>query len=178
LRTRCCGFLSPYFSLRSPCSNILQHAMTGAANPLYRQSMPNTAELGADSDFARRLSNVRGFSNNPRWKRHLSLDAGVGQFRSRRDSMYDGEYSPLSTPDYDGSEEKPLLSPWGSPMRPVFDLEDRKKKSKLRQVLSCLLLLLLGALGAVVLSNRPEAEGWWGMRSKLEEYGLKLAHVS
>lgn len=92
--------------------------------------------------------------------------------------MYDGEYSPLSTPGYDGSEEKPLLSPWGSPMRSVFDLKDRQKKSKLRLVLGCLLLLLLGALGAVVLSNQPEAEDWWGMRSKLEEMGMKFDHAA
>lgn len=148
-----------------------------SGNPLYRQSMPNTAEIDS-SDFARRLSNVRGFSANPRWKRHLSLDAGVGQFRSRMNSAYDGDYSPLSTPGYDGSEEKPLLSPWGSPMRPVFDLEDRKKKKKLPLVLGCLLLLLLGALGAVVLLNRPDAEDWWGVKTKLQEYGVVFDHAA
>ncbi|ORY89411.1 hypothetical protein BCR35DRAFT_262402 [Leucosporidium creatinivorum] len=121
---------------------------------------------------------VRGFSSNPRWKRHLSLDAGVGQFRSRMNSTYDGEYSPLSTPGYDGSEEKPLLSPWGSPMRPVFDLEDKKKKNKLTLALGCVMLLLVGAMGGVALLNRPEAEDWYGVKSKLEEYGVKFDHAS
>lgn len=144
----------------------------------YRASLP----ISSDAEFLKNLSSTRSFSQNPRWKRHASLDAGVGKFRSRMGTMYDSDASSPTSSSFGPEEEKRLLhdfpsplSPWGSPTRPLFE---RKKRSPVKTACIGAVLLILGAIGGIVLLSQDGADDWWGVKTKLEDYGVPFKHTS
>ncbi|KAM0753119.1 hypothetical protein T439DRAFT_311789 [Meredithblackwellia eburnea MCA 4105] len=102
---------------RASWAAVAQH-MT---DQLHRHS------IQPDSTFARNLANARGFSQNPRWKRHASLDGAA--FRQRASSFQYDSPSGL-TPYYDSpDEEKRFLSDFPSSRSSVFSLGPRSPDS-------------------------------------------------
>lgn len=137
----------------------------------------------ADTEFLRRLAGAQGFSDNPRWKRHASLDAGV--FRSRMSSIlpYSDNVSPVSYAD-SPDEEKRFLNDFPSARSSIFahsnhspgafSLKPRKRRRGLCLGLSGGVALLLLLLVWASRSKRPLERQLWAAKDMLEEYGVML----
>lgn len=144
-------------------------------DPAHRGSLP-------DVEFLRNLNSTRNmsFSQNPRWRRHASLDAGVGRFRSRLSSTYEGEGDSPTSSSFGAEEEKQRLlsdfpgpsSPWSSPTGFSFE----RKRSPMKMVLVGVVLIFVGAVFGIVALSQDGAEDWWGVKTKLEDYGVKFKH--
>ncbi|BGO91602.1 hypothetical protein NBRC10512_008049 [Rhodotorula toruloides] len=145
----------------------------------------SSAPIETLSDFQRNLANSRSFSQNPRSRRHASLDLGVAQIRARTDS--EAPDSPLSSGRLSsaGFDEKqrllydsqlsPLYSPFSFPRRPPWW---KKRKNLTGAAFAALTLFLLGGIMGLSRLDDPRAKHWWGVKDVLQDYGLELSHPS
>ncbi|GAA5901768.1 hypothetical protein JCM5296_005401 [Sporobolomyces johnsonii] len=163
--------------------------VTSAATAPRPSSTPAT---DADSDFVRRSANARSLTQKPRWKRHVSLDAGVGHFRSRTSSVSysrqddsDSTISTSSTSPWQPSDEKkrlvlghpksPLYSPFHFPKRKPW----YKKRNNLAKATAvAATVFVVGGMAGLGLLDQSGAQDWWGVKSALEEYGGLFEHAS
>ncbi|BGP48289.1 hypothetical protein JCM10450v2_004161 [Rhodotorula kratochvilovae] len=158
-----------------------------APQPPFAAPLSSTNNAGASSDFLRNLANTRSFSQNPRVRRHASLDLGVAQIRARQGSeMWDAMSSPRSSTSlvsYDGGfeEKRRLLSiPYDMPDSPLyspFSFPRRVPWWKSRRHISAALtaavtLFLLGGIFGLSMLAKPGRRGWWGVKEVLEDLGV------
>lgn len=137
----------------------------------------------ADDEFMRRLAGTKAFSDNPRWRRHASLDAGV--FRSRMGSLlpYSDSVSPVSYAE-SPEDEKRFLNDFPSGRSSIFahsahspgafSLRPRQRRGGVCVGLGAGVALLLLLVVWASRSKRPIEHQLWAAKDMLEEYGVML----
>ncbi|GAA5996508.1 uncharacterized protein JCM10292_003016 [Rhodotorula paludigena] len=157
--------------------SIVQRGVSYLAAP---SAHPPT-DHSTSSDFLRNLANTRSFSQNPRARRHASLDLGVA--RARAGSMeVESPISTVSPVSYGEDEKRRLLSlydsapvsPLCTPFAPVPPRRAwwKSRRNVSAAVSAALTLFVLGGLFALSIINRPGSRTWWGMKDVLEDLGV------
>ena len=137
----------------------------------------------ADVEFLRRLAGAQGFSENPRWKRHASLDAGVCRSRMGSILPYSDNVSPVSYAD-SPEEEKRFLNDFPSARSSIFahsatspgpfSLKPRQGRRGVCVGLGVVVAFLLLLGGWASRTRRPIERQLWAAKDMLEEYGVML----
>lgn len=142
---------------------------------LGSHAMSSALPSPQDAEFLRNLARTKSFSQNPRFKKHSSLDTGVRR-QSRLSSYadyYDGGESECSSSKDD---EKRLLHDFGAQFYPLSPRGHRGRGEhaavQAKVALAIVLIFAAGLLGGVFLINRSDAEDWFGVRTTLEDYGV------
>lgn len=162
-----------------------QSPSSSSPESLSLQRFSSTALSMATPTSSGTVSNdttLRSASQNPRWKRHASLDAGVGQFRARKNSwQWNGHLNPnpLSfNSNGRRDDEKRLLfdfPPNSSPPSPTALFASLpKRRGFVSFALLVLGLVVFGGFGGVAWSHG----GRRGAEHMLEDFGLMSQPIS
>lgn len=154
----------------------------------------------SQTEFARNLAGTRGMSQaqNPRFRRHASLDFGAANFRSRVGSVYgtpnslvfapgdggiDSPISPYHDATFDEKGRLLSVSHPQSPMYSPFVFTRRKawwkdKKNVGMATAAAFSLFVFGGILGFSLLSGDGARTWWGVKTALEDYGMEFQHAS